>query len=139
MGLINPPGLGPVKPGYGRILTFALDADETLDAPAFGYSGPPVPARPSNATPEEIREGQALYDAHCFGCHGVMAVAGPIKDLRYATAEVHDQFELIVLGGARESLGMPGFGDLMTSEQAQAIQAFVLHRAEQSAASAERE
>ncbi len=136
MGLINPPGLGPVKPGYGRILTFALDADETFDAPDFGYSEPPVPARASNAPPEVIREGQVLYDSHCFGCHGVMAVAGPIKDLRYASAEVHDQFEAIVRGGAREPLGMPGFGDLLTSEQVQAVQAFVLFRAEQSAASA---
>ena len=64
-----------------------------------------------------------------------MAIAGPIKDLRYATAEVHDQFETIVLEGVREPLGMPGFGDLLTSEQVQAIQAFVLFRAEQSAAS----
>jgi len=135
IGLINPPGLGPVKPGYGRILTFALDADEPFDAPNFGNSEPPVPARASNASPEVIREGQALYDSHCFGCHGVMAVAGPIKDLRYATAEVHDQFEAIVRGGAREPLGMPGFGDLITSEQVQAIQAFVLFRAEQSSIS----
>ena len=136
IGLINPPGLGPVKPGYGRILTFALDADEVLEAPSFGYSAPPVPARASNASPEVIRQGQALYDSHCFGCHGVMAIAGPIKDLRYASAEVHDQFEAIVRGGALELLGMPGFGDLISSEQLEAIQAFVLFRAEQSAAAA---
>ena len=64
-----------------------------------------------------------------------MAIAGPIKDLRYATAEVHAQFDAIVRGGALEPLGMPGFGDLMTSEQVQAIQAYVLFRAEESAAS----
>ncbi len=62
-------------------------------------------------------------------------IAGPIKDLRYASAEVHDQFEAIVRGGAREALGMPGFGDILTLEQVQAIQAYVLFRAEESAAS----
>ncbi len=136
MGLINPPGHGPVKPGYGRILTFALDADEALDAPSFGYDGPPVPARASNASPSVLRQGQVLYDTHCYNCHGVRVVAGPIKDLRYATAAVHEQFEAIVRGGAREALGMPAFGDLLTSEQVRSIQEYVLSRAEESAAMA---
>ena len=134
-GMVNPPGLGPVKHGYGRILTFALDADGVLDAPEFGYSEPPVPARASNASPEQIGQGQALYHTHCFRCHGIQVIAGPIKDLRYASAEVHDQFDEIVRGGTLEALGMPGFGDVLTMEQSQTIQAFVLHRAEQSAAS----
>ena len=133
MGLINPPTLGPIKRGYGRILTFALDADAELDPPAFGHSGPPVPAISLDASPEQIWAGQVLWDTHCFGCHGVMAVAGQIKDLRYATAETHEQFEQIVLGGAREALGMPAFGDLLTSEDARLIQAFVLSRAEAAA------
>jgi mono/diheme cytochrome c family protein len=42
---------------------------------------------------------------------------------------VHDQFEAIVLGGARASLGMPSFKDLLTSDQVKAIQAYVLSRA----------
>lgn len=134
MGLINPPVLGPVKPGYGRILTFTLDATGTFEPPPFGHSEPPVPARASDAPPEFVREGQALYDSHCFGCHGVMVVAGPISDLRYATAEVHEQFEAIVRHGTREPLGMPAFGDLLTTKQVQAIQAYVLFRAEESAA-----
>ena len=134
IGLINPPVLGPVKPGYGRILTFALDTAASLDVPPFGHSEPPVPARPSDAPPEVIREGQALYDLHCFGCHGVMAVAGSLPDLRYATADVHEQFAAIVRDGAREPLGMPGFGDLLTTDQVQAIQAYVLSRAEATAA-----
>ncbi len=137
MGLINPPGLGPIQRGYGRILTFALDANGVLDAPSFGHTKPPVPARMSDASPELIGQGQVLYDTHCFGCHGVMAVAGSIKDLRYASAEVHDQFDEIILGGAREALGMPGFGDLLTIEDVEAIRAFVLHRSAESAAASQ--
>ena len=137
MGLINPPGLGPLKPGYGRILTFALDATSTLNVTPFGYSEPPVPARPSNASAETVREGQALYDSYCLGCHGVMAIAGSLPDLRYATAEVHDQFEAIVRYGARVSRGMPPFGDLLNSDQVEAIRAYVLSRAEASSAEAQ--
>ena len=79
MGLINPPTLGPIRRGYGRILTFALDADAELDPPAFGHSGPPVPAISLDASPEQIWAGQVLWDTHCFGCHGVMAVSSSSK------------------------------------------------------------
>lgn len=40
-GLINPPGMGPVKPGFGRILTFALDGRTPLRVPPFGHAAPP--------------------------------------------------------------------------------------------------
>lgn len=135
IGLINPPILGPIKRGYGRILSFALDESAEFEAPAFGHSSPAVPARITDASRDVIREGQALYDAHCFGCHGVMARAGQLPDLRYATEAVHEQFESIVLGGVREPLGMPRFDDLLTAEQVRAIQAFVLSRAEADALS----
>ena len=58
-------------------------------------------------------------------------VAGPLPDLRYATRQVHEQFEAIVLGGARASLGMPPFKDLLKPDQVKAIQAFVLSRAKE--------
>jgi mono/diheme cytochrome c family protein len=38
-----------------------------------------------------------------------------------------------VLKGERQSLGMPSFGDLISAEQARAIQAYVLSRAAESA------
>lgn len=45
----------------------------------------------------------------------------PVSDIRY-------------LGGLREKLGMPSFGDVLTAEDARAIQAYVLFRAAESAA-----
>ena len=122
------------KAGYGRVLTFAIGGTATLEVPAFGHSGPPVPAMAVDASAETIDEGRALYAWHCFDCHGVEAVAGALPDLRYATLEVHRQFLSIVLGGARQELGMPSFGDLLTEQQARAIQAYVLARAAESAA-----
>ncbi len=133
MGLINPPGLGPVKRGFGRVLTFSIGGTATLEVPPFGHSEPPIPAIQTDASRETINEGRMLYDELCFGCHGVAVVAGSLPDLRYSTAAVHQQFEAIVLGGSRETLGMPSFGDVLTVEQAGAIQADVLVRADESA------
>jgi quinohemoprotein ethanol dehydrogenase len=134
LGLINPPGIGPVRHGHARILTFALDGTATLAVPGFGHTEPPVPALASAASPETISEGRVVYDTFCYACHGVAAVGGSLPDLRYSTADVHRQFDVIVLGGARQALGMPAFGDLLTSDEVKAVQAYVLSRAAAAAA-----
>ena len=134
MGLGNRGNMGPVKPGFGRILTFAVGGTAKLDAPRYGHAEPPVPAIRIDTTPAAIHEGQILYGTFCFRCHGVDVVAGPLPDLRYSTAEVHAQFDAIVRGGSRKELGMPSFGDKLTSSQLRAIQAYVLSRAEASSA-----
>jgi PQQ-dependent dehydrogenase (methanol/ethanol family) len=129
MGLANPQNFGPLKSGVGRILTFALDGKATLTPTPYGHSEPPVPAIKLDTTAAAVREGQLLYRTYCRFCHGLNAIAGPVPDLRYATAEVHSQFESIVLGGARKALGMPSFGDKLNASQVRAIQAYVLSRA----------
>jgi quinohemoprotein ethanol dehydrogenase len=135
-GLTNPRRMGPSKAGFGRILTFAIGGTAQLDVPFFGHKEPPAPAIRMNASPATVREGKFLYASFCYQCHGIDAVAGAaIPDLRYATAQMHEQFASIVLGGARESRGMPSFSDLLTRDQVRAIQAYVLARA---AASTER-
>ena len=135
-GLINPSGRGPTKAGFGRIVTFAIGGTSQLGVPPFGHKEPPAPAIRMNASPADVREGKFLYAALCYRCHGMDAVAGAgILDLRYSTAQVHQQFASIVLGGARESRGMPSFSDLLTRDQVRTIQAYVLSRA---AASTER-
>jgi len=128
-GASNAPDRGRVKPGYGRILTFALDGKAKLTVRPFGHTEPPTPAITMNASPDTIHEGKLLYGGYCRGCHGMDVIAGPLPDLRYATRTVHQQFEAIVLGGARSSRGMPSFKDLLRPDQVRAIQAYVLSRA----------
>jgi len=83
-----------------------------------------------NATPATVHEGGILFGHFCIPCHGVGAVSGSsIPDLRYATAETHRQIESIVLGGVRESRGMPSFKDVLKTDQVQAIQAYILLQA----------
>jgi quinohemoprotein ethanol dehydrogenase len=97
-GIIPPPGGGPSKPGFGRVLTLAIGGTAKLDVPRFGHQGPPSPAMHMNASPATVRAGGILFEEYCLYSHGVDAVAGPgIPDLRYATAETHHQFEAIVL------------------------------------------
>ena len=102
----------------------------------YGHTGPPAPPLPVTASAATIKQGAALYEQHCMICHGVSVVAAPIPDLRYASAQTHQQFEQIVLGGRRAALGMPSFGDLLTSDQAKALQQYILSRAHESAAPA---
>jgi quinohemoprotein ethanol dehydrogenase len=129
-GLVNPPGTGPTKAGFDRILTFSLGATAKLEIPPFGHRGPPSPAIHMNATTTSIQEGTIQYRRYCAACHGAGAVSGSsIPDLRYATAETHGQFEAIVLGGAREQRGMPSFKDLLKRDQVRAIEAYVLSQA----------
>jgi quinohemoprotein ethanol dehydrogenase len=135
-GLFNPPGGGPIKPGFGRVLTFAIGGSARLNVPRFGHQGPPSPAIRTNATPATVHEGEFLFGQYCLPCHGVDAISGSsVPDLRYASAETHQQFEAIVLGGAREPRGMPSFKDVLKRDQLRAIQAYVLSRAAAAAAS----
>ena len=127
------PLAGRVKPGYGRILTFALGATATLNAPAYGHKEPPRPAIIMNAPAKTVHMGKLLFNDQCALCHGMDAVAGALPDLRYAGKGVHEQFEAIVLGGARASRGMPSFKKILNTEQVRAIQAYVLSRAAEAA------
>ncbi len=129
----NAPNGGNVKPGYGRILTFALGGTAQLAIPPFGHNEPPTPAMSVSASPETIHEGKLLFAGKCARCHGADAVAGPVPDLRYASRAVHEQFEAIVLGGSRATLGMPSFKDLLKADQVRAIQAYILSRAAETA------
>jgi quinohemoprotein ethanol dehydrogenase len=82
-----------------------------------------------------VHAGSILFEKYCLYCHGVKAIAGSgIPDLRSATAETHRQFESSVLGGFRESRGMPSFKDVLKRDQLSAIQAYVLSRAAAAAA-----
>jgi quinohemoprotein ethanol dehydrogenase len=132
-GLMNTPAGGAVKPGYGRMLTFALDGAAVLKPLPFGHTGPPVAAITKKQDPRTVHEGALLFNSHCFFCHGLNAVAGPLPDLRYASKEVLDSFQSIVRGGARASDGMPSYKNVLTAKEVAALRSYVIARAQQSA------
>lgn len=115
-----------------RLLAFRLDAGAKLPV-----SSPPAPfAQPPRKRPTDaslVRRGEILFASDsCDECHGFEArpvLSGSVPDLRRASAATHDAFERIVRGGALKDAGMPMFGDVLSSEDVQALQAFVLERA----------
>jgi len=136
-GLGNDPEWGPVKPGYGRLLTFSLSSNAAFNPPAYGHKGPPpVPTITVDTSPEVIHQGEILFGNNCAGCHGSKAVAGPTPDLRYASKETLENIQAIVLGGARASRGMPSFQKILNATEVKAIQAYIVARAKESAAPA---
>lgn len=130
-GLLN--SIRGAKPGYGRILTFALDGHAALNVPAFGHKDPPVPAITEKQDPQAVQKGALLYTGQCFVCHGVNAVSAALPDLRYSTKAVLDSLESIVLDGTRAGQGMPSFQQLLTAEDVKAIRSYIIARAQESA------
>ena len=132
-GLMNLPSLGAAKPGWGRILTFALDGNALLKAPLFGHKDPPRPAITAKQDPQSVHRGALLFNSHCFLCHGLNAVAGSLPDLRYSSKTVLDSLPSIVLGGARSSVGMPSFKKILSEKEVAAIRSYIVARAQESA------
>jgi quinohemoprotein ethanol dehydrogenase len=138
-GLGNDPGWGPVKSGYGRILTFMLGGNAVLKAPPFGHKNPPpMPSITVNASPQVVHQGKLLFADNCAGCHGGNAIAGPLPDLRYASKETLEGIEGIVLGGKRAASGMPSFQKILNAGQVRAIEAYIVSRAREDAGAGRR-
>jgi PQQ-dependent dehydrogenase (methanol/ethanol family) len=135
-GSMNAPEVGAAKPGWGRILTFALDAKGGFEPPPFGHTEPPRPAITAKQDPKIVHEGSLLYNEHCFPCHGLNAVAGPLPDLRYLSKAALDSLPSVVLDGARASLGMPSFKKILSAKDVDAIRAFIIARSQETAAAA---
>lgn len=118
---------GPV-----RLLAFQLGGSKQLPdtKPVAPFPKPPLP-RPES---ESVERGRALFESRgCSMCHGIAAQtygADPtMPDLRRASAQTHQEFAVIVLGGLRRDKGMPMFADTVSVEDLNAIQAFVLSQA----------
>ena len=117
--------------GPARLFAYRIGADAPM--PVTYPSRPPIPQPPLPRTedPSQVALGEKLFEAMaCSTCHGQGAVgAGPggsIPDLRYASETVHEDWESIILGGARSRAGMLPFDKYLTRAQVAALRAFVL-------------
>ena len=113
-----------------RVLTFKLGAEQQLpvvETPDLVASPPP-----RIDDPALIAHGKQKYADRCMVCHGDGVVGGGVTpDLRYMNAEKHQMWMGIVLGGLHRDKGMVSFAEVLTAEDATAIQAFVIERAHQ--------
>jgi len=123
--------------GPGRLLAFAIGGAGTVPRMQVVAQGNPTPPPGPTASAAALAEGGALYRLYCARCHGVrgnIVKSGAVPDLRRSSAETHASFQRIVLGGARELLGMPSYAGDLTEAQVRFIQAFVLDEARRRAA-----
>lgn len=117
------------RDAIGRVLTYKLGGESAPpSASAITRSLPELPD--IETTAEQVRQGDVLYGARCAWCHGTgVRGTGSVLDLRYTTKETHAIWTAIVLDGAYVPLGMPIFNEVLTEEEALAIQAYVLDTA----------
>jgi len=126
--------LGQFSTSTAKLLVFRLGATG-VDLPP-----PPPPSdlpRPPwlTATEDQVERGRELYGENCARCHGPNAVGG-MKDLRWMTAETREQFNAIVLEGLYAERGMIGFAGVLDEDEAAAIHAFLIARANEDYADA---
>jgi quinohemoprotein ethanol dehydrogenase len=120
---------GPGVKGPTRLFAFKLNGDGRMpQVPVDSRRIGNLPRLDTDA--DTLRRGAALYEEHCYGCHGKDAIArygGTAPDLRYSVAETHKTWHAIVIGGAKRASGMPPFP--LTSKDSEAIKAFVVSEA----------
>ena len=118
----------PRTRGPSRLLAFKLGGRAVLPpTPAILIKEPPRARQPAAMA----KRGAVLFEEKfCVDCHGLGAesASGSIPDLRNASAQTHDTFAAIVLGGARADKGMPRFADL-TVDELEAIHAYLINQA----------
>ena len=107
-----------------RVLAFKLGGTATLPVPEDrgGVTIPEV-----TASEDTIAEGAGLYDRICRTCHGFDVVSGGMMpDLRFMSAQAHQDFNAIVLGGTLAAQGMASFADVLTEEETGKIYAYIV-------------
>jgi quinohemoprotein ethanol dehydrogenase len=85
---------------------------------------------PATADAATVAAGQGLFALYCSSCHGPGAVSGGvIPDLRASTFLGNDVFYQIVLDGLLKGAGMASFTAVLDRNDATAIRAYVIQRA----------
>jgi len=113
----------------GRLLAFRLGGQQQL--PVSSAVSRPLSRPAQFADAATIQRGMKLYHTWCGGCHGDAAVSGGVlPDLRHSAANGSSAaWAAIVREGALASRGMVAFGSEVSAQDADAIRAYVVERA----------
>ncbi len=125
---LNDEGARHQYQNYGRLLAFKLGGGPTPLPPE--HIPPVTPeAPPDFAVVDSVAQrGESLYYAWCFNCHFGRGDAdvGAYPDLHRLSAETHSLFRSIVLEGSLSYAGMASFSDVLSSEDVDAIQSYLI-------------
>ncbi len=131
---IAPPGFLARKSGsvrnVSRMLVFKLGAKGALPALApesQALLDPP----PLTGKPEQVAQGQGLYQNSCSFCHGDSGAAGGLNpDLRHSAALSNPQlWQDIVHDGVLSNNGMVGWSKNFNRDQIESIRHYIIKRA----------
>ena len=113
----------------GRMLVFKLGGEEmSPPVQSIAKVNPVVPSMKTDAL--TIARGEYEYHEHCQFCHGAGVIGGGvIPDLRYLDEVGHKTFLGVILGGMHSEKGMVSFKDVLSLEQANEIQAYIISQA----------
>ena len=113
----------------GRILVFKLGGEEmSPPVQSIAKVNPVAPSMTTDAL--TIARGEYEYHEHCQFCHGAGVIGGGvIPDLRYLDEVGHKTFLGVILGGMHSEKGMASFKDVLSLEQANQIQAYIISQA----------
>lgn len=130
LSMYGPDAAAQTYQNYGRILAFRLGGDSVPLPPKVDIPDQPPQPPDWEATPEEIQRGGELYGQYCGRCHGAVK---PDNDAGYPslallTEAQHRSFKDIVLRGTMSERGMASFGDVLSDQDVEAIQAFIIDR-----------
>jgi alcohol dehydrogenase (cytochrome c)/quinohemoprotein ethanol dehydrogenase len=115
-----------------RLLAFKLGSKASLP-PLPQFSPPQLKPPKSLASAATVQKGEALFQRYCSSCHGDVAVSGGVlPDLRYSGTLDNDQWFDVVLKGQLKQAGMVSFDKDLSHDDAAAIRAYVIFRANQS-------
>jgi glucose dehydrogenase len=115
-----------------RVLAFKLGGKASLP-PLPQVSPPRLHPPPPTANAATVQKGEFLFQNYCSTCHGDVAVSGGVlPDLRYSGTLANSTWSDVVLGGSQQQYGMVSFAKELSKENAEAIRAYVIFRANQS-------
>jgi quinohemoprotein ethanol dehydrogenase len=120
----------------GKVVTFKLGGTGQIpDVKLAAIEKTPKAAAFGDAA--TLSAGAVHYNRNCFACHGVLAVSsGVLPDLRWsAIAGDPAAWKKVVLDGELSARGMVSFAKYLTTEDAEAIRAYVLAQAHAAARS----
>jgi quinohemoprotein ethanol dehydrogenase len=118
------------RPNTSRVLTFTLDGTARLPPePALARAATRVPA--AFGRPAQIARGRAIFARTCAGCHGDgVRSGGVVPDLRWSAMNGDARaWHAVVIDGVLTDNGMVSFREDLTADDAEAVRAYVVHRA----------
>jgi quinohemoprotein ethanol dehydrogenase len=116
-----------------RVLVYKLGGTATL--PALAAATLKLNSLPEPSDTASVARGEPLFGQYCGPCHGGAAVGGGVTpDLRASGLLTSDVFYDVVLRGILKDSGMVSFKSALTRDDVTAIRNYIIHRANQDAA-----